>query len=124
MERYAITVAPSGARTRLLLTSGPDELMRAVLPPPREIRHDRAAVTLLEGLSLWLDQRLRVVLSADTRDASFCLGLTDELGCGCGSIFYDVEVVERGPRRRGTRLRGVGDFGDLRQMRLWGGGGR
>jgi len=123
MDRYAITVAPSGARTRLLLTNGPDELLRAVLPAPREVRHERAAQIFLEGLALWLDRRLHVVLSADSQDASFCLGLTDELGCGCGSIFYEVEVVERRPRRRGRRLGGVADFADLRQMHLWSAGG-
>jgi hypothetical protein len=123
MERYAIKVAPSAARTRLLLTSGADELMRAVLPPPREVRHERAAATLLEGLALWLDQHVHVVLCADAPDASCCLGLSDELGCGVRSVFYDVEVAERGPRRRGKKLSGVADFGDLRQMRLWSVGG-
>jgi len=35
------------------------------------------------------------------------------------SVFYRVEVSERGGRRRrGARIRGVGDFGDLRQLRL------
>jgi hypothetical protein len=48
-----------------------------------------------------------------------CLGLTDELGMGAQSVFYRVDVVERGRRRRrGTRIRGVGDFGDLRQLHL------
>jgi hypothetical protein len=35
------------------------------------------------------------------------------------SVFYRVEVVERGSRRRrGTRIRGIGGFADLRQLRL------
>jgi hypothetical protein len=55
----------------------------------------------------------------DAREASFCLGLTDEMGLGLRSVFYRVEVSERGGRRRrGTRIRGVGDFVDLRQLRL------
>jgi hypothetical protein len=55
----------------------------------------------------------------DARQASFCLGLTDELVLGARSVYYRVEVSERGRRqRRGTRIRGVGDFGDLRQLRL------
>jgi hypothetical protein len=95
-------------------------LLRAILPPPSQVRHERAAATLLEGLSLWLDSRLAVVLSVDAREAGFCLGLTNELGIGDQSVFYRVEVVEHGHRRRrrGTRIRGVGDFADLRQLRL------
>jgi hypothetical protein len=73
----------------------------------------------VEGLSLWLDTRLAVALSVDAKEAGFCLGLTDELGLGAQSVFYRVDVAERGRRRRrGTRIRGVGDFGDLRQLHL------
>jgi hypothetical protein len=82
------------------------------------MRHERAAATLLEGLALWLGCRLSVVLSVTTEEARSCLGLTDEMGLGEPSLFFLVEVQERGPRRRGARLRGVGDFSDVRQMWL------
>src|SRR5258708_2534636 len=118
MERYTVTLAPSSSRTRLLLMSGPDELMRAVLPPPPSIYRERAVPMLLEGLAQWVDSPLRVVLCVAARDASFCLGLTDELGCGMRSLYYEVEVVERGVRIRGKRVRGIGDFADLRQLRF------
>ena len=74
----------------------------------------------LEALALWLDVTLPVVLSVAAREASCCLGLTDELGVGARSIFYRVDVVtpEDHRRRRGQRLRGLGGFGDLRQLRL------
>ena len=74
----------------------------------------------MESLSLWLDSALPVALCVDDREAGFCLGLTDEMGIGARSLYYRVEVVEPGGhrRRRGTRIRGVGDFGDLRQLRL------
>jgi hypothetical protein len=62
MNRYVLTIMPTPAWTRLLLTEGPDELLRATLPTPVLIRHTRAARALLEGLSLWLDSRLHVVL--------------------------------------------------------------
>jgi hypothetical protein len=65
---------------------GPDELLRAILPAPTRVRHERAVMTFLEGLSLWLDATLPVVLSVDARQASFCLGLTDELGLGARSV--------------------------------------
>lgn len=103
----------------MLLTDGPDELLRAVLPAPPPLHRDRAVPTLLEGLAQWLDAPIRVVLSVDAQDASFCLGLTDEMGCGARTLFYGVEVVERGARRRrGDRIRGIGDFADLRQLHL------
>ena len=111
-------IVPSSTRTRVLVTAGSDELLRAVLPAPSQL-HERAAMTFLEGLALWLNAKLRVVLSVDGKEAGCCLGLTDELGMGARSIFVDVEVRERhGRRRRGQRMRGIGDFADLRQLRL------
>jgi hypothetical protein len=58
-------------------------------------------------------------LSVDAREAGCCLGLTDQLGVGVHSLFFDVEVRDRrARRRRGQRIRGVGDFADLRQLWL------
>jgi hypothetical protein len=125
MSRYIVSLAPSQSRTRVLLLDGKDEIMRAVLPPGPSLRHRRAASTFLEGLSLWLDTKLHVALSADASDASYCLELVDEFGCATRSVFYDVEVVEPSVHRRGHRLRGVGNFADLRQLSLVAtGGGR
>lgn len=119
MDSYNAVLSPTGKWTRLLVSHGSDELLRAILPPPTQVRHARAAATLLEGLSLWLDTQLAVVLSVGAQEAGFCLGLTNDLGIGDRSVFYRVEVVERGHRRRrGTRIHGVGDFGDLRQLCL------
>lgn len=119
MDAYKVILSPSAKWTRVLVSHGPDEVLRAILPSPSQTKHVRAATTFLEGLSLWLDAMLPVVLSADDRQATSCLGLTDELGAGHRSVFYSVEVAVRGGRRRrGTRIRGVGDFADLRQLRL------
>lgn len=116
---YTVVVIPSAARTRVLLTEGPDELLRAVLPPPSQLQHERAAITFLESLALWVNAKLHVVLSVDVREAGQCLGLTDELGVGVRSLFFDVEVRDRrARRRRGQRIRGIGDFADVRQLRL------
>lgn len=118
MQTYKVVLSPSSKWTRVLVTQGPDELLRAILPPPSQVRHERAAAIFLESLALWLDRTLPVVLSVDEQDSGFRLGLTDEMGLGMGSVFYRVEVVPRGRRRRGTRIRGVGEFADLRQLRL------
>ena len=121
MDSYRLLLSPSSKWTKVLLTHGPDEVLKALLPPPAQVRHERAATTLIEALSLWLDTTLPVVLSVDARDAGFCLGLTDEMGLGIRSVFYRVEVTEREDRRRrrGIRIPGVGDFRDFRQLRAW-----
>ena len=125
MDPYRLVLSPSSKSTRVLLCHGPDELLKAQLPPPSQVRHERAATTLIEALSLWLDTTLPVVLCVDARDAGFCLGLTDEMGLGIRSVFYRVEVTDRqdARRRRGIRIPGVGDFRDMRQLRRWCAGG-
>jgi hypothetical protein len=93
---YQVLIAPSTTRTRVLVTEGPDELLRAVLPSPSQLQYERAVVTFLESLALWLNAKLHVVLSVDAKEAGCCLGLTDELGVGVRSLFFDVEVRDRG----------------------------
>jgi hypothetical protein len=125
MESFKVVLSPSANWTRVLLTHGPDELLRAILPPPSQVVRDRPVPTFLEGLADWLDVRLPVVLSVDAQQAACCLGLTDYMGLGKKCLYYEVEVHERGVRRRrGTRIRGLGNFGDLRRLRLVGDGGK
>jgi hypothetical protein len=118
MEGPLVTLATGASRTRLLVTVGPDEVLRARLPHLDQVRNERAVRTVLEGLSLWLDQRLCVVLSADGWEDYYRLELADELGVGARSVHYAVEVVERRRQYRGTRLRGLGDFRALHQLAL------
>lgn len=116
---YTVVLIPSPARTRVLVTAGADELMRAILPPPSQQQYERATISFLESLALWLNTKLHVVLSVDLKEAGFCLGLTDELGIAVRSLFFEVEVRDRrARRRRGQRIRGIGDFTDARQLRL------
>ena len=75
MEKYTVMVLPSTTRTRILVTHGPDELLRAIFPPPSQIRHERSVPHFLAGLSLLLDSSLRVVLCVDAPEVGFCLGL-------------------------------------------------
>lgn len=124
MSQYTVMLSSSASRTRLLLLDGQDELMRAVLPPGHLLRQRRAARALLEGLALWLDTRLSVVLSADEAEASFYLDLVDDLGAPARGLFFEVQLHERrARRRRPRRLGGVSDFTDLRQLSLLVGGG-
>ncbi|MEY2936166.1 MAG: hypothetical protein RL033_6915 [Pseudomonadota bacterium] len=84
---------------------------------PAAAMHRRAAATLLEGLSLWHQQPLSVVLYADTPDAGCAMGLFDALGFGERTLHYEVGLALRDGRRR-RRLGGVADFRDLRQLGL------
>lgn len=124
MSRYTVMLSTSTSRTRLLLLDGQDELMRAALPSGQSLRQRRAATTLLEGIALWLDAPVSVVLSADETEPSYYLDLVDELGMPTRSVYFDVRLVERAGRRRPRRLRGVSDFSDLRQLSLLAGGAR
>lgn len=106
-------VKPTPLATRLLLMYGHEEQLRAALPPPRQT-HPRAAETLCEGLALWLQRPLSVVLYADAQDTSPALGLCDGFGFGRTTVHYEVEVLD--PRR----ARRLGSFRDLRQLSLRG----
>jgi len=121
MHKYIVTISTKGNNTRLLLTTGPDELLRARLPPPCCVFYEDAFKSFLQALSLWLDHKLHVVLCVDAEDTSYCLGLTDSLGLGERHVFFDVEIKMRDSRRRrGARIRGLGDFSDMRQLLLLG----
>ena len=111
-------------RVRLVLVQGERELLRASLPPPAQYWSAQPVKALLEGLATWLDTSLRVVFAAADPADGWSLALTDELGVGCRTVFY--EVVPAPERGRLQRLRGVDDFRDLRQLclldRIAGGG--
>jgi hypothetical protein len=120
METTIVRLSAEPTRTRLLMTQGPKDIGKVILPPAPSV-HRRAAATLLEGLSLFLGERLSVVLCVDERSTSSCeLGLLDGLGYGERSLFYEVGVaarVSRADRRAARPLRLAGsDFRDLRQL--------
>jgi hypothetical protein len=115
MLKPQILLKPSRETTRMYLTMGSRELLRAVLPPPGPCSHPRSAPLLFEGLALWLQRPLSVVLYAVDRDESSALGLSDGFGFGHQTVHYDVEVVDPAQRRRG-----LGSFADLRRLQLRG----
>jgi len=117
MNRLTVTMEPRVTETRLLMMEGRDERMRAVLGPARGA-HPRAAQTLLEGLALWHQQALSVVLCADGGEGTSLLHLEDALGFGAKNVHFEVEVAWHQGRRRPRRLAGLGNFGDLRQLCL------
>jgi hypothetical protein len=120
MNSLVMTIAPESGQTRLLMLNGQTEVMKAVLGPA-SLSHPRAAATLLEGLSLWHQSPLSVVLFVDEQASSFDLSLCDGLGFGHRTLHYDVAVAMRESRRRRGRLAGLGDFRELRRVCLEGG---
>jgi hypothetical protein len=114
MIRPHLLCKPTPSATRLLCHFGEEEILRAVLPPPAAM-HPRAASTLCEGLSLWLQRPLYVVLCAEPGATSSALGLCDGFGFGVTTAHYEVDVVDPTRRRRG-----LGSFRDLRQLDLRG----
>lgn len=118
MGQILVTIAPEPNRVRMLVTSGGRDMLKAVLGPVRAC-HPRAAATLLEGLALWHEQPLSVVMYADESVDSSALGLYDALGFGRRTLHYEVGVAYR---RRGAhrepRLHRFGDFRDLRRLGL------
>jgi hypothetical protein len=115
LETITVTMAPEPGRVRILATTPTRDVLKAVLPPAPSA-HPRAAATLLEGLALWHQHPLCVVLSADALDAGCALGLCDALGLG-RTLHYEVGVALTDRRRcRHRDLRGLGDFRDLRAL--------
>lgn len=118
MDRLAVTMQPLRDETRLLVMAGPNEILRARLGPAGA-SHSRAATTLLEGLSLWHQQALSVVLYAEDEATSSAIPLFDRLGFGIKNVHYDVFYALHG-HRKGQRIHGFGNFKKLRQLCLEG----
>lgn len=118
-NRLTVTLDPRAGETRLLMMEGREERMRAVLGPATRA-HRRAAETLLEGLALWHQQALSVVLCADVGGDTSALRLEDALGFGVRNVHFEVEVALSQRGRRARRLATLGNFGDLRQLCLLG----
>ena len=114
-----MTMQPLARETRLLVMAGRHEVMRAILGPATA-SHPRAAATLLEGLALWHQQPVSVVLCADDEASSSATRMLDALGFGAKTVHYDVEVAFPAHRRRGRRIHGFGNFSNLRQLCLEG----
>ncbi len=107
-----VTIVPTRCETRILVTVGREEVMKARLAPPSAILPG-AAPRLLEAIALWHRSRVHVVISAEADVVSPDLGLLDGIGCGAP---YHVEWVDFGAQYgRGGRAKGLGDFRDVRR---------
>jgi hypothetical protein len=104
-------------QVRLLLYQGNREILRARLPQPEDLSCVQPTNALLESLALWLNTTLRVVLCADDPCCGFYLGLTDELGTGIRTPYYEVSVVAPVDLPSNpSRLQPDGEFDNIVQL--------
>jgi hypothetical protein len=113
-ESITVTIKASSTETALIAKQGPDELLIARLGPSLWSQR-RGLPLLMEALALWFQSRVRVVLCAASEETASSTGLVDGLGCGLGTLHFEVDVVLPSDRRPGIRLRGLGDLRDLRR---------
>jgi hypothetical protein len=114
--RITVRIHPTSTTTRVLVTYGNDEVLKARLPAPSQM-HRMAAKTMLEAIALFYETPVRVVLSADSEAISSGLGLTDGFGFGIDGLHYEVEVLpDADQRRRAKRIYGLGDFHEVRRL--------
>lgn len=110
-----MVIDPSPTQTRMLLTKGPEEVLKARLGPASRT-HRWAAPTLLEAIALWYQRPVRAVLCAGADPSSYDLDLWEGLGFGQRTALYEVDVLDRRESQRaGLCAPRLGDFRDLRR---------
>ena len=111
---------PDPDLTRGLIQDGPLPILKARLPDAPQ--HPRALETLAEGVALWYGRPLYGALGVAAED-SLCVsprwhatvdGLTRT-----PLVMIDLVVGRPRPPRGADGLGGLGDFTEVRQLRLW-----
>lgn len=118
MNELVMMITATAQETRVLLTQGPNEVMKARLRAVATPAHRFAGPMLCEAMALWHDQRVRAVVSAESEDVLFALGLCDGFGVARATLHYVVQpmFMDELPRR-GQRLSGLGNFRGERRLR-------
>ena len=112
-----VRLLPRGHQVLLLGLGYQDEpVLKARLSVRPE--HPRAMITLLEGLALWAGHRLPVAVGVSANSTGSIEALLPEGPAWCSPLVELVPMDWPHRRRRTPRLDGLGDFRDLRQLRL------
>lgn len=113
-------VRPNPEITRILVQDGPIPILKARLPDAPQ--HPRALETLAEGIALWYGRPVYAALGVADEDA-LCVtprwhATVDGL---LRSPLVTIDLVHGRPRppRGRDGLGGLGDFAEVRQLRLW-----
>lgn len=117
MGTYKVALRCHPNEVQLLVTQMGDDILKARLSPSPA--HPRALLTLLEGLALWQGAPVCVAVSASDESRK-CF---EQVFYGYGNGLFGpesplVQLEHRLDNPRPRRLRGLGDF---RQLRLLGG---
>lgn len=108
---------PNSREVRLLVLNAYNEpLLKARLPS--NPAHPRAVITLLEGLALWAGHRLPVAIGVSANSSGLIEDLLPQGPVWCSPLVELVPVDWPRRPRRVRRLDGLGDFGDVHQLRL------
>jgi hypothetical protein len=119
MQTLWMGVRPGPALTRLLVQDGPIPILKARLPEAPH--HPRALETLAEGVALWYGRPLYAALGVAAADA-LCVSPRWHATWRphAHPAGHDRPRLGRPrPPRGGGGLTGLGDFADVRQLRLW-----
>lgn len=110
-------VSPGPEGTRILVTDRDEVRLKARLRCPPA--HPRALSWLIEAVALWEGAPVRAVVCAGGPHRTYATSFRADWFPDFGGPLYSLEVVE-GPG--GARLhdphRGLGSFGDLKQLRI------
>ena len=125
MDELVMTIAATARETRVLLMHGPDEVMKARLRAVATPAHRFAAPMLCEAMALWHDKRVRAVVSAESEEVLFVLGLCDGFGIVRATLHYVVQFLFMDELSCcGQRLAGFGNFRGEHRLRRAPGHGR
>ena len=119
MDSIWMGISQESTNTRVLAMAGASEtLLKARLS--RQPAHPRALGTLLEAIALWQGQKVRAAVAVAESVEAFDSTLGHEAFQDGGAL-YTIDWGHACPKgRRGFRdLRGLGQFGDLRQLVLF-----
>jgi hypothetical protein len=120
----SMKIAPAATGTRVIAIETTATAEETVLKARLRSQpsHPRALQWLIESLALWQGEPVRAALCAPDRSDICGTYLYPEWFADFGGPLYSLEVVDATVRARRVRrdaVGGLGDFRDLKQLRLW-----
>ena len=121
MERIWMAISPGQTATRVIATNAEETILKGrLLPNPA---HPRALQWLLEAVALWQGHKVHAALIAADRQCLSAPHFSADGFTDFGEAMYELKLVDprSARRRRGLvdRLEGLGEFRDLKQLRLF-----